>query len=52
MKVLGHKTYSMDKRYSIVDLADLEAVRELWSSQGAENRSKTATKASGGGSSS
>jgi integrase len=29
MKIMGHKTASMDRRYGIVDLTDIQIAREL-----------------------
>lgn len=49
MKVLGHKTDSMDRRYSIVDLQDVEAVRELWAAGEDTKHSKTTPKVRGAG---
>ena len=29
MKIMGHRTASMDRRYGIVDLTDIQIAREL-----------------------
>ena len=39
MRVLGHKTDSMDRRNAIVDLADVDTVRELWRAGSGANHS-------------
>lgn len=41
MKIIGHKTDSMDRRYGIVDLADVEFVREVMSRPPKKTSAKT-----------
>ena len=41
MKIMGHKTASMDRRYGIVDLTDIQIARELLAKKRCKESAKT-----------
>ena len=41
MKIMGHKTASMDRRYGIVDLTDIQIARELLAKKRGKESAKT-----------
>jgi integrase len=41
MKIMGHKTASMDRRYGIVDLTDIQIARELLAKKRGKGSAKT-----------
>jgi hypothetical protein len=41
MKIMGHKTASMDRRFGIVDLTDIQIARELLAKKRGKQSAKT-----------